>query len=116
MTYVDNKTGERTYIGTGYSGRGKGLNNPKLQNKQNVGPIPVGTYNIGAAYTHDTLGPITMNLDPREGTNTFDRDKFRIHGDNSKGNKSASHGCIVLPRKIRQQIANCADNELKVVQ
>lgn len=115
MTYVDTQTGARTPIGTGYSGNGLGLNNPNMQNVPYVGPIPQGTYDIGRAYRHPTLGPATMNLDPRHGTNTF-RDAFRIHGDNSCGCQSASEGCIVIrSRNIRDQINNSRDRELRVL-
>lgn len=115
MTYVDNQTGARTAIGTGYSGQGAGVNNPAMQNQAHVGPIPQGTYDIGQAYRHQDLGRITMNLDPRPGTNTFGRDLFRIHGDNACQCRSASKGCIVLPRNVRERINSSKDRELRVV-
>jgi hypothetical protein len=115
MTYVDNQTGVRTASGTGYSGQGPGVNNSAMQNQANVGPIPQGTYDIGQAYRHQTLGPVTMNLDPRPGTNAFGRDLFRIHGDNACQCQSASEGCIVLPRNVRERINNSGDRELRVV-
>jgi len=40
-------TGKSTEVGTGYSGRGKGLNNPKDQNLSGIGPIPQGKWHIG---------------------------------------------------------------------
>jgi hypothetical protein len=40
-------------IGNGYSGREAGLNNPAMQD---VGPIPVGTWSIGPAFTHALQG------------------------------------------------------------
>jgi RHS repeat-associated protein len=115
MTYVDNQTGARTAGGTGYSGHGAGVNNQAMQNQANVGPIPQGTYDIGQAYRHGDLGPVTMNLDPRPETNTFGRDLFRIHGDNACQCQSASEGCIVLPRNVRERINNSGDRELRVV-
>ena len=33
-------------LGTGYSGRDKGKNNPAMQHVKNVGPVPVGEYEI----------------------------------------------------------------------
>jgi hypothetical protein len=94
------------------------LNNPDMQDVPFVGPIPQGTYDIGQAYPHPNLGPVTMNLDPTPGTNTdtFDRDLFRIHGDNSCLCQSGSDGCIVLPLNIRNQINNSSDRELRVVE
>jgi hypothetical protein len=53
-----------------------------------------------------------MNLDPLPGTDMFGRSLFRIHGDNSAHN--ASHGCIILSRKLRDQIAASQDRLLDV--
>lgn len=100
-------------IATGYSGTGKGRNNPDMEQTEGVGPIPAGKYTIGAEYRHPKLGPIVMNLDPEEGTNEWGRSLFRIHGNNAEND--ASHGCIILPRPIRQQIADSNDKELEVV-
>lgn len=113
LTHVDKQTGERTRAGTGQSGNGVGLYNPDMQNKPFVGPIPQGTYDIGRATT--TKGPLTLPLTPRQGTDTFVRDLFRIHGDNSCGCQSASKGCIILPRNIRERINNSGVRKLKVV-
>lgn len=35
-------------IGVGYSGSPAGKNNPAMQNVVDVGPIPQGTYHVGA--------------------------------------------------------------------
>ena len=113
ITYVDKSTGERTQIGSGYSGKGEGLNNPSLQNTPNVGPIPQGSYDIGNATT--SKGPLTIPLFPHTDTNTFGRDAFRIHGDNHQMNQSASEGCIITSRDTRLQISESRDNELRVV-
>lgn len=86
-----------------------------MQDVPDVGPIPQGTYDIGSQYYNGHTGPGTMNLDPTEGTNTFGRDAFRIHGDNSRGNHSASHGCVVMPPNTRNQINNSGDNVFEVV-
>ena len=112
LTYVNNQTRARTRIGTGYSGHGVGLNNPDMQNVRDVGPIPQGIYDIGGATT--TRGPLTLPL-TRQGTDTFGRDSFRIHGDNSSDNQSASKGCIILRRSIREQINNSGARVLRVV-
>jgi hypothetical protein len=113
LTYVNNESGARTPVGTGYSGQGAGWNNPAMQNVSNVGPIPQGTWDIGGATT--TRGPITLPLAPRPGTNTFSRDAFLIHGDNPQRNQSASQGCIILDRPFRDQINNSQDRELRVM-
>jgi RHS repeat-associated protein len=104
-----------TFTGNGYSGNGAGLNNPGQQATPNVGPIPAGTYTMGNPYNSAQTGPNTITLTPQDGTNTFGRSAFRIHGDNSAGNNSASHGCIIMPPSVRQQIINAGGGTLTVV-
>jgi len=118
LTYVDNKTGERTPIARGYSGYGAGLNNPAMQEVPFVGPIPQGVWDIGKAYNHAKLGSVTMKLYPRPDTDTFQRGRFtfRIHGNDKPASRNASKGCIVLsPRSIINRINNSGDRELRVV-
>jgi hypothetical protein len=102
-------------VGLGYSGINDGLDNPAMQAVPDTGPIPVGVYDIGEAFTHPQCGPVSMRLSPQEGTDTFGRDGFLIHGDNQAMNHTASHGCIILPRVIREQIAASSDKVLSVV-
>eukprot|EP00485_Elphidium_margaritaceum_P001715 CAMPEP_0202692490 /NCGR_PEP_ID=MMETSP1385-20130828/6852_1 /ASSEMBLY_ACC=CAM_ASM_000861 /TAXON_ID=933848 /ORGANISM="Elphidium margaritaceum" /LENGTH=251 /DNA_ID=CAMNT_0049348027 /DNA_START=65 /DNA_END=820 /DNA_ORIENTATION=+ len=105
-------------VANGYSGKGAGLNNPVQEHVEFVGPIPRGKYTIGASYHHKgdpPLGKVVMNLDP-DNHNARGRTHFRIHGDNAKGNKSASQGCIVLsPTTVRQKIADSDCKLLLVV-
>jgi len=61
-------------------------------------------------------GPFTIVLLPTPGTDTLGRDAFRIHGDNSLGNRSASHGCIILRREVREHMWSSGDHELVVVE
>ena len=56
-----------------------------------------------------------MNLTPENGTDTLGRDLFRIHGDNSAHNHTASHGCIVTGPNVRNLINNGSDRVLRVV-
>lgn len=98
------------YIGTGYSGRGDGLNNPAMQNVPLTGPLPVGFYTIGAAETHPLLGPVVMALTPDETDVMFGRSEFFIHGDNQAENHTGSEGCIVLPLNSRRWLAICISN------
>jgi hypothetical protein len=100
--------------GRGYSGFGAGKNNPALEREQGVGPLPRGRYKIGIPYNHKDLGPVVMNLDPLPGTETFGRSLFRVHGDSIANPGSASHGCIVLNRIVRNEIAESGDHELEV--
>lgn len=98
----------------GYSGHGVHKNCPEDECIRHLGPIPRGKYRIGPRRDDPGgLGPVVMNLDPLPGTNTFGRSLFRIHGDNKEHN--ASHGCIILPRAIREMIAESGEHELLVV-
>lgn len=95
-----------------YSGTGGGRNNPLMQKVKDVGPIPVGMYHIDAATNSRHTGPLTLPLRPMQGTDTFGRTAFRIHGDNRT--HDASHGCIILGHALRLQISHCHDRTLVV--
>ena len=98
----------------GYSGHGDGFNNPDMESVKGVGPLPRGRYTIGPSYDDPHLGPCVMHLDPVEGTNTFGRSLFRIHGDNAALNHTASDGCIIMGPAARRVISASADRELVV--
>lgn len=111
-------TGELFYLGAliarGYSGAGAGKDNPAMQDAVNLGPIPQGTYAIGAPSNSAHVGPFALALDPVD-ADTFGRDAFFIHGDSLEHPGQASHGCIVLPRAVREQIAGSGDTLLTVI-
>jgi hypothetical protein len=96
----------------GYSGAGQGRNNPAMESEANVGPIPRGIYQIRSARHSVHTGPVSMDLAPGTGTHTFGRSAFLIHGDNLT--HTASHGCIILRREVREQINGSTDRELIV--
>lgn len=103
------------HVANGYSGFGEGKNNPAMQDVPDVGPIPVGQYTIGPSY-HDTHhGPVVMHLCQHAQNEMFGRDGFLIHGDSVEHFGSASHGCIILRRDIREQISASKDRQLTVV-
>ena len=102
-------------VGQGYSGFGVGKNNPALQNLVDVGPIPQGHWEIGPPEDTHTHGPHVMALTPAPGTDTFGRGGFLIHGDAIEHPGAASHGCIILPRNLRDEISSSGDNQLQVV-
>lgn len=101
--------------GFGYSGSGLGKNNPAMQDQPSVGPIPRGRYTIGKRHDTPTHGPCVMVLTPAPGTDTFGRDGFLIHGDSKQVPGTASLGCIILSRTIRDQIGGSGDTELEVL-
>lgn len=88
----------------GYSGHGAGLNNPKMQQVKDVGPIPQGVYTIEPPHADPVVGPVAMRLQPAEANEMFGRGDFLIHGDNAAMNQTASEGCIVLPHSARVEI------------
>jgi len=98
-----------------YAGNGEGLNNPDAQDQVRVGPLPVGTYTIGQAFTHPRLGRMTMRLEPDPSNEMFGRSAFRMHGDNSHADHTASEGCIVAGPATRAHVAASSDRVLVVV-
>lgn len=102
-------------VGTGYSGLGLDKDVAADQNIEGRGPIPQGLWFVGKLGNSPTLGPGVMPLFPDNGTETFGRSGFFIHGDSLEHPGQASHGCIVLGYYLRRTIANSGDNELTVV-
>jgi hypothetical protein len=118
-TYVQ-KTGQLLHdgqlVGTGYSGFDAGKNNPEMQAVPNVGPIPQGRWSIiGPPADTPEHGPYVLRLEPMAETNAFGRSGLLMHGDSIETPGCASHGCIVLPQQVRQQVWKSGDRELEVV-
>lgn len=101
--------------GIGYAGHGAGKNNPDWCDVVGIGPIPPGLYSIGPAYRHEHLGPTTMNLDPLEGTETYGRSLFRMHGENAAHPGESSDGCPVHDHGARGLVAESLDRVLEVI-
>jgi len=78
-----------------YSGHRAGLNNPALENQHDVGPLPRGRYRMTSLIDSPHTGLATIILDPDPANQMFGRSGFRIHGDNSAQNHTASDGCII---------------------
>ncbi|BCA60246.1 tlde1 domain-containing protein [Sphingomonas sp. HMP6] len=104
-------------LSRGYAGRGRGINNPAMQDAVAVGPIPRGLWRLTALrLTGASTGPYTIVLEPAPGTDARGRSAFRIHGDNARLDRSASHGCIILPRTVREAIWRSGARLLEVVE
>lgn len=104
-------------VGVGYSGFGAGKNTPSWQAREDAGPIPRGLYTIGPPrdVSGGPHGPFVLPLWPDSANQMFSRTGFLCHGDGIGPHAgSASHGCVVLPRKVREQIASSGDNRLMV--
>lgn len=116
----DQSSGVMTRAGksfAGYAGNGRGKNNPAMQAAKGIGPIPAGKWRmVEQPYNSPNTGPYTIKLQPELGTNAFGRSEFRIHGDSIKSPGTASHGCIILPRAVREAIWGSGDRELLVLE
>lgn len=107
-----NASGE--VIATGYSGRGRGKNNPVIQAVVNVGPIPRGTYTIQPPQDTASHGPYVLWLEPDPSNIMDGRSGFGIHGDSKARPGDASNGCIVLSHSTRAAIWASGDRTLAV--
>jgi hypothetical protein len=109
------------FVSKGYSGKGRGVNNPSLQGVQGIGPIPAGKWKIVERYDSKNVGPYALVLhavDATPGDDRHDptgRGAFRIHGDSIRAPGTASKGCIILPRPVRERIWKSGDRDLEVV-
>jgi hypothetical protein len=112
-------TGELTsdageIVGVGYSGAGAGKDNPAAQADVDVGPIPQGSYRIGAPQNTEAHGPFAMPLLPAPTNEMFGRAGFMLHGDSISHPGDASEGCIIMDRVVRDLVWNSGDHELQV--
>src|ERR1700740_941588 len=102
------KTGQGTWQSdarAGHSGPRAGLDYPTFEQEVGVGPMPKGEWIIGQFFDDPGgKGPLVAHLLSSPQTDTHGRGGFMIHGDNTAANNSASEGCIVLPRWIRELI------------
>lgn len=103
-------------IGKGYSGQGKGRDNPAMEGVHNVGPIPAGWYHIGELecippQPPGPHGPYIMRLGP-QGHNALGRSGFLMHGDNAA--HDASQGCIIMPFSTRYHVGQSSSRTLLV--
>ena len=101
--------------GTGYSGAGEFKNDPAMEAIHNRGPIPRGLYHIGKPQNTVTHGPFVLPLTPDPSNIMFGRFAFLIHGDSVVNPGTASEGCIIMPRGVREAIAVSGDTDLHVV-
>lgn len=104
------------FVAKGYAGAPEGKNDPGKQAVKNVGPLPRGGYHIGKPRDSELRGPKVLPLTPLSCTDTFGRSAFLIHGDSKTEPGAASHGCIIMPRMVRDQIATSGDTTLEVVE
>jgi hypothetical protein len=106
---------QRRLVGMGYSGHDEGKNNPAMQNLSRVGPIPCGTYTIGAPFDSESHGPYCLPLTPDTDNEMFGRSGFLMHGDSIVHPGMASLGCIIQLHAVRETVWKSGDHRLKVV-
>lgn len=106
-----------TFVAFGYSGAPHHVNKPDDQRLPFEGPIPRGRYVIGPVVIVPSRGPLCIDLEPTPGQRgaMFGRGGFLIHGDSIAAPGTASHGCIILARRIRQMISDSSDRNLEVI-
>jgi len=110
-----------------YSGHGRGVNNPALQSlkapeykgkqssdKYDAGPIPNGLYLIRPMEAIHGRLRNAMPLSPDKLNNMYSRDAFLIHGDNGRGNRTSSDGCIIMELRHRNIINTSSEKHLLV--
>jgi hypothetical protein len=119
VTVFDVKAGRLSIagndIGPAYSGAMGHVDNEADAGMVGLGPIPVGVWAICDPIDDPHTGPFSMPLIPMIGTEDLGRSGFMIHGDNPNMNESASHGCVVAARSIRERIWADPDHYLTVV-
>lgn len=99
-------------IDQGYSGVLTNKNNPDRQQVRGMGPLPQGTYRIGA--TTSSKGPMTIELHQISGE-SFGRSLFRVHGERRHGPSGfASEGCIIMGPATRRLMRGSSE-QLEVV-
>lgn len=107
-------------IATGYAGGNcgknpEGRNNPYMQNVACVGPLPRGLYRMTTPVPQSQLGPYAIPLMPAATNEMFGRGHFYVHGDRTNAPGSASEGCIIMPRAVREQMWNSDDHDILVI-
>lgn len=100
----------------GYAGADKGINDPAQHHVRNVGPLPRGLYRMmHPAVKHPRLGQVAIQLEPDPYNEMFGRSGLWIHGDNARNNRSASQGCPIFARTVRDALNASHDRWLVVV-
>ena len=102
-------------LGVGYSGDPEHKNNPAAQSLADQGPIPTGVYTIGEPEDTADHGPFVLPLTPDPTNEMYGRSAFLIHGDRIGAPGTASKGCIILARDVRNDVWQSGDRTLDVI-
>jgi hypothetical protein len=103
------------HVFTGYSGA-------TPQEQPNDGqctqhrPIPRGDWTIaGPPVDSKDHSPYVLKLNPAPSTESHGRSGFLTHGDSKEHPGSASHGVVILPRAVREDVWQSGDRDLEVI-
>lgn len=109
--------GDGEVIPGGYAGAGDAKNDPEQDGVKDVGPLPRGRYTIGPpkALKGGPHGPYVLPLIPSPRNDMKGREGFLMHGDKIGALGTASNGCIVEPRAVRERVAGSGDPTLLVL-
>jgi hypothetical protein len=102
------------YAGGNCGNNPEGVDNPDMQDVKSIGPLPRGYYTFGVPVEGSHLGPFAIPLIPDSENEMHDRGGFFLHGDKIGAYQSASEGCIIMPRDIRNKCSASADHRLQV--
>lgn len=107
-------------VATGYAGGNcgknpEGVNNHDMQGVKSIGPLPCGTYTFCEPVLQSHLGPFAIPLIPDPSNDMMDRGGFFCHGDKIGEFQSASEGCMIFARAIRESMWASDDHQLQVV-
>jgi hypothetical protein len=118
-TYVQ-RTGELfdahgELVATGYAGSQEWKNRPEADGIRSKGPLPRGCYAIGPPRATREHGPYVLRLTPDPANDMKQRAGFLMHGDSKQRPGTASSGCVILPRAVRERVWTSGDLALRVV-
>lgn len=115
LSNPDGKVVAKGYAGGNCGKNPEGVNNPLMQAIKAIGPIVCGGFTFGDPVLQSHLGPFAIPLIPDPANDMMGRGDFFMHGDTLAMNHSASMGCIIMPRAIRNTCAASDDDLLQVV-
>jgi hypothetical protein len=82
----------------------------------NIGPIPRGDWTIaGPPVDSKDHGPYVLKLNPAPSAETHGRSGLLMHGDSKEHPGSASHGCVILTRAVREDVLAKRRPRLRVI-
>jgi len=92
----------------------QGRNNPAMQDKHSIGPLPQGLYRVGIWGRYPKVGGDAAPLTWIGGVDNFGRSDFFIHGPGDDYWNS-SEGCIIVPHDDRIKIEALKPTTITVV-